>query len=149
MKRRRFVRHSGHGAREHFDLQACVDVFDVSPLEPDSDDDSPAKAVSIGPGDRQCPLPGASQSCRQTERDFPEMPVKKLEKLSEIIYQQNNTLLTAREGILLGRDRTKLYTAHRFKLGQVRPRSKAIFQGAQYDARQRLAYKARQKDQSS
>ena len=71
---------------------------------------------------------------------------QKLEKLSETIYQQNNTLLTAREGILLGRDRTKLYTAHRFKLEQVRPRSKAIFQGAQYDARQRLAYQARQKD---
>ena len=71
---------------------------------------------------------------------------QKLEWLSEIIYQQNQTLLTAREGILLGRDRTRLYTAHKFRLGQVCPQSKAIFQGAQYDARQRLAYQARQKD---
>ena len=71
---------------------------------------------------------------------------QKLEKLSEMIYQQNRTLLTAKEGILLGRDRTKLYTAHKLKLGQVCPRSKAIFQGAQYDARQRLAYEERQKD---
>ena len=46
----------------------------------------------------------------------------------------------------MGRDRTRLYTAHKFRLGQVRPRSKAIFQGAQYDARQRLAYQARQKN---
>ena len=71
---------------------------------------------------------------------------QKLESLSEIIYQQNQTLLTSKEGILLGRDRTRLYTAHKFKLGQLRPRSKAIFQGAQDDTRQRLAYQARQKD---
>ena len=55
---------------------------------------------------------------------------QRLEKLSEIIYQQNQTLLTAKEGILRGRDRTRLYTAHKFKLGQVRLRSKAFFQGA-------------------
>ena len=71
---------------------------------------------------------------------------QKLERLSESIYQQNQTLLTAQEGIVLGRDRTRLYTAHKFKLGQVRLRSKAIFQMAQYDARQRLAYQAKQKD---
>ena len=47
---------------------------------------------------------------------------------------------------MLGRDRTRLFTAHKFKLGRVRLRSKAIFQGAQYDARQRLAYQAKQKD---
>ena len=69
-----------------------------------------------------------------------------MEKLNEIIYQQNQTLLTAQEGILLGRDRTRLYTAHKFKLGKVSLWSKAFFKGAQYDTGQRLAYQVREKD---
>ena len=71
-----------------------------------------------------------------------------MEKLSETIYQLNQTLLKAKEVILRGQDRTRLYvyTAHKFKLGQICPWSKVIFQGAQYDAKQWLACKERQKD---
>ena len=64
--------------------------------------------------------------------------LKELLEVGQRVNDQQRLYLQTKQELKLCQDRTCLFTAHRFRRGQVRPRSRNILHKAQCRARERI-----------